>query len=66
MILTEAKDLRRGDVIPGLGLVTGVRVDPKMVAVRIDNDGPRLVKYRKNAWVKIAETSTTTTILEES
>ena len=56
MILTEAKDLRRGDVIPGLGLVSGVRLDPKMVAVRIHgSDGPRLVKYRRSAWVKLSD-----------
>lgn len=57
MILTEAKDLRRGDVIPGLGLVSGVWVDGrKLVAVRIHgSDGPRLVKYRRSAWVKLNE-----------
>ena len=58
MILTEARHLRKGDHIPGVGLVTGIRPEGGNVFVRIHNNGPSVVRYQNEQWIELSTATT--------
>ena len=58
MILTEARHLRKGDHIPGVGLVTGIRPEGGNVLIRVHNNGPSVVRYQNEQWIELSTAAT--------
>lgn len=58
MILTEARHLRKGDFISGVGLVTGIRPEGGNVFIRIHNNGPSVVRYQGEQWIELSTAAT--------